>query len=442
MTTGGGDMSAGGRRLLAWVTLRRVVEASHADVVAALWPDGDRGAPARVEELVEAMRCGDARLPPSLRTRMRGPGTVDPVADLRAAEAEGYRLVTPDDPAWPACFRGGFPDLRRPRNRAGDAGDAGGTGDVSDSGVAASHPGPAPAGAPDPATGSDGAGVRGQVADPFALWTAGDGDLAGATRRTVTLVGTRAPSRYGTEAAEMLGSTLAAAGYTVVSGGALGIDRAAHAAALRAGGTTVAVAACGPGVTYPSANRPLFRDIRRAGLVMTEYPPGTRPARHRFLTRNRLVAALGQGTVVVEAPYRSGALNTCNWAELLVRPVMAVPGPVTSSGFTGCHERIRSGRAALVTRAEDVRELIEPLGSVDSSRQLELDFHATGSQTLTLDELKVFDAAGVPGDVSGRMDDLVGGSGLPLAVVVRVIRDLEARGLVVRDGDRWVKATR
>ena len=151
----------------------------------------------------------------------------------------------------------------------------------------------------------------------------------------VAVVGARACTPYGEHVAAELASGLGDRGWTVVSGGAYGIDAAAHRGALAVDGPTVAVLACGVDVAYPAAHDGLLRSVRACGAVVSELPPGARPTRRRFLDRNRVIAALGRGTVVVEAAIRSGALNTAGHAEELSRTVMAVPGPVTSRGLGG-----------------------------------------------------------------------------------------------------------
>ncbi|WP_264991449.1 DNA-processing protein DprA, partial [Mycobacterium kiyosense] len=160
-----------------------------------------------------------------------------------------------------------------------------------------------------------------------------------------------------------LAAGLAERDVAVVSGGAFGIDGAAHRATLAADGTTMAVLAGGIDVPYPAGHSSLLHRIGRTGLLVTEYPPGVRPARHRFLTRNRLVAAVAGAVVVVEAGLRSGAANTAAWARALGRVVAAVPGPVTSSASAGCHVLLRDG-AELVTRADDVVELVGHIGEL------------------------------------------------------------------------------
>ncbi|AGF72777.1 DNA-processing protein DprA [Corynebacterium halotolerans] len=272
---------------------------------------------------------------------------------------------------------------------------------------------------------------------PHALWVRG-GAVTPALAQSVAVVGTRAVTRYGVEVTRQIVGGLAAHQWTVVSGGALGIDTAAHEAALAAGGTTVAVTACGIDRVYPARNAALLDRIADVGCVISEYPPGTPPQRHRFLTRNRLVAALTRGTVVVEAAWRSGALNTLSWAEGLGRVAMAVPGPVTGAGSLGCHERIRHGRAQLVTGADDIRSLLGPAGAVDAAEQYELQFAPTAVQGLSRNELRVFDALD-PG-VGRAAQEVSAVAGLPLALTVHLLVDLGKRGLVAREGVEWRRA--
>jgi DNA processing protein len=197
---------------------------------------------------------------------------------------------------------------------------------------------------------------------PVVLWLRGAADLRFACLRSVAVVGSRAASAYGSVVASELAGDLAARGVTIISGGAYGIDACAHRAALTVGGSTVAVLASGLEVGYPLGHTDLFAAIAQTGLVVSESPPQKAPTRPGFLVRNRLIAALSRGAVIVEAALRSGALNTARHARELNRPVMAVPGPVTSAQSAGCHELIRDWAAVCVTQAADVMELISPLG--------------------------------------------------------------------------------
>lgn len=321
--------------------------------------------------------------------------------DLAAAEEAGARLLTPEDPDWPGA------ELDRAFGFAAAG--------VSE------H-------------------VRSYQSDavaPHALWVRG-GPVTPVLAQAVAVVGTRAVSRYGVEVTRAIVAGLTAHQWTVVSGAALGIDTAAHEAALAAGGTTVAVLACGIDRVYPARNAALLDRIADSACVISEYPPGTPPQRHRFLTRNRLVAALTAGTVVVEAAWRSGALNTLSWAEGLGRVAMAVPGPVTGAGSLGCHERIRDGRAQLVTGADDIRSLLAPAGAVDVAGQYELQFAPTEVQGLSRNELRVFDALEPAAGLAAQ--EIAATAGLPLALTVHLLVDLARRGLVSRDGVKWRRA--
>jgi DNA processing protein len=200
--------------------------------------------------------------------------------------------------------------------------------------------------------------VLGQ-ARPWALWVRGHTDLRYACLRSVSVVGTRAATGYGSYVCGEMAVSLADAGWTIVSGGAFGIDSCAHRGAIAVAGITVAVLPCGVDLAYPRAHHELFRSIREQGAIVSEWPPGRMPTKPGFLVRNRVIAALSRGTVVVEAALRSGALNTARHAYDQGRPLMAVPGPVTSAQSAGCHEAIREWGAVCVTGARDVMELLE-----------------------------------------------------------------------------------
>jgi DNA processing protein len=205
--------------------------------------------------------------------------------------------------------------------------------------------------------------LAGCDADCLGLWARGSVSLRAACERAVAVVGTRAATEYGVTVASELGAGLAERDWTVVSGLAYGIDAAAHRGALAARGLTVAVLACGVDVAYPRAHGSLYADVVSTGLVVSEHPPGATPTRARFLVRNRLIAALSIGTVVVEAAPRSGARSTARHAGELYRQVMAVPGPVTSTLSAGCHQLLRDRPdTVLVTRAEEVVEQVGALG--------------------------------------------------------------------------------
>ncbi|MHB1595310.1 MAG: DNA-processing protein DprA [Streptosporangiaceae bacterium] len=200
-------------------------------------------------------------------------------------------------------------------------------------------------------------------ARPIVLWARGSEDLRFAAIRSVAIVGARAATAYGSHVAAEIAAGLAGRGWTVISGGAYGIDAAAHRGALAVGAATVAVLASGLRFGYPKGHADLFAKIRGSGVMVSENPPDQAPSRPGFLVRNRVIAALSRGTVVVEAAIRSGALNTARHARELNRPVMAVPGPVTSTQSAGCHELIRDWAATCVTGVDDVIELVAPLGA-------------------------------------------------------------------------------
>ncbi len=195
---------------------------------------------------------------------------------------------------------------------------------------------------------------------PYALWLRGDADLRYCCLRSVAMVGARSATAYGAHVCTEMAAALGARGWTVISGGAFGIDASAHRGALAADGVTVAVLACGVDYAYPRGHHDLFDGIAAQGVLVSEWPPGRPPTRHRFLIRNRVIGALARGTVVVEAGVRSGALNTARHARDLGRPVMAVPGPVTSEVSAGCHKIIREWGAVCVTDAHEVIELLTP----------------------------------------------------------------------------------
>jgi DNA processing protein len=270
---------------------------------------------------------------------------------------------------------------------------------------------------------------------PLVLWVVGPERLADVAERSCALVGTRASTAYGEHVAADLATGLVERDVAVISGAAYGIDGVAHRAALAADGITVAVLAGGIDVPYPSGHSALLHRIAKHGLVVTEYPPGVRPARHRFLTRNRLVAALSGATVVVEAGLRSGAASTAAWAEALNRPVCAVPGPVTSSASTGCHVLVRNG-ATLVTRSEEIVELVGRIGELAT----EPSRPTSPLDGLEPNVVRVYDA--LPARGARTVDEVAVASGLPPTQVLGPLATLELEGLVMRSEGRWKLARR
>ncbi len=207
-------------------------------------------------------------------------------------------------------------------------------------------------------------GTRG----PSGLWVRGRPSLRMWALRSVAVVGARACTEYGAHMAATLAAGLAERGWVVVSGGAYGVDGAAHRGALGAGGATVAVLACGVDRPYPRGHTQLITRIAEQGLVVGELPPGDHPTQSRFVLRNRVIAALTRGTVVVEAAYRSGSLVTARAAQRLGRFTMGVPGPATSGLSAGVHELLR-GEAVLVTDAAEVAELVGDMGELAPDRR-------------------------------------------------------------------------
>jgi DNA processing protein len=312
-------------------------------------------------------------------------------SDLAMLERMGGRLLTAEDDEWPLLAFTAFNGVDTSKRPAG-------------------HP-------------------------PLALWVKGPIRLDEVAERAAALVGTRASSAYGEHVAAELSAGLAERDVAVVSGGAYGIDGAAHRAALAADGLTVAVLAGGIDVSYPAGHAALLQRIGEDGLLVTEYPPGMRPQRHRFLTRNRLVAALAGATVVVEAGARSGAANTAAWARALGRGVCAVPGPVTSSASVGCHMLLRGG-ATLVTRADEVLEIVGRAGELAADPERP----TSRLDGLADNEFRVYDA--FPARGMRTVDEIAVASGLPPTQVLGPLSMLEMAGLVVCQGGRWKLALR
>jgi DNA processing protein len=269
--------------------------------------------------------------------------------------------------------------------------------------------------------------------EPYGLWLRGPGHLADLMRHSVAIVGSRAATAYGSGIAADLAADLVERGVTVVSGGAFGIDAAAHRGALAAGGPSVGVLACGVDVAYPPANASIFDELAQDHLLVSELPPGAHPTRVRFLARNRLIAAMAQATIVVEAALRSGARNTAGWAVECGRPLMAVPGSVYSRASTAPHLMIRNGQAVLVTNAAEVMELISEAGqhTVPIVRGPQ---RATDSLSET--QLAVFEA------VSARRRTSVGeialAAGVSVPVCLAALTELAAVGLVDGDERGWL----
>lgn len=327
------------------------------------------------EEAVRRIRAGGGQLARFAERVVR----LDVARDLAVGARVGARVVIPGDAEWPA----GLDDLAIP---------------------------------------------------PWCLWVRGRLRLDEVAARSVAIVGARISTAYGQSIAADLGASLASQGWTVVSGAAFGIDAAAHRGALAVDGPTVAVVAGGVDRVYPAAHDSLFARIVEHGCIVSEVAPGSAPMKSRFLSRNRLIAAMTAGTVVVEAGLRSGSLNTLNHANELSRPVAAVPGPVTSMSSAGCHEAIRSKGATLVTSAAEVLELVGRIGegTLPTPRAPSLP-----EDELEGDEARVHEALPRSGGID--LDALLAATALTPTAVLAALGRLENLGLATRKDAGWRK---
>jgi DNA processing protein len=267
---------------------------------------------------------------------------------------------------------------------------------------------------------------------PLGLWVRGPLDLRVACQRSVAVVGARASTAYGDYVASEFGIGLAERNWTVVSGGAFGIDGAAHRGALAGDGPTVAVLACGVDVAYPRGHAALIDRIAQTGLVVSEWPPGCAPMRYRFLVRNRVIAALTLGTVVVEAAIRSGALSTANRARELDRHIMAVPGPITSTMSKGTNQLLREPDVMCVTSVADVIDLVGLMGS-DLAPQLMMPLHPRDD----LDDVSRRVLESVPVRRPVGPASIAVTAGIAPQQVLRCLGGLAARGFVERVDAGW-----
>lgn len=284
--------------------------------------------------------------------------------------------------------------------------------------------------------------------EPIALWFRGSA-LVPTAKDCVSIVGSRDCSDYGRSVTAELSHGLALQGKTVFSGGAYGIDAAAHSAALGTGPTdgpaTIAVMAGGLDRFYPSGNEELLRQVASSNVLLAEVPPGTNPTKYRFLQRNRLIAALSGTTVVVEARWRSGALNTAHHAAGLGRQVAAIPGSVYSANSAGCHRLLREGAAVCVTDAAEVLELMSASGEWLAGDRAIGD--ATGQKKvqradhddLAVEDLLLLDALPVRNGASIGKLSAVGGLGN--SAVHAGLGRLELLGLARRTDAGWVRAS-
>ncbi|MFD5230980.1 DNA-processing protein DprA [Streptomyces qaidamensis] len=366
-----------GGELLARVLLTRVIEPG--DEAGGRWVR-ELG----VAEVVRRLGEGRTPLPGASGTRWAGlvarAQAARPRRDLEAARDAGVRFVSPGDAEWPG--------------QLDDLGDA----------------------------------------RPLGLWVRGRPSLRMWALRSVAVVGARACTEYGAHMAATLAAGLAEQGWVVVSGGAYGVDGAAHRGALGAGGATVAVLACGVDRPYPRGHTQLISRIAEQGLVIGELPPGDHPTPSRFILRNRVIAALTRGTVVVEAAHRSGSLVTARAAQRLGRHTMGVPGPATSGLSAGVHDLLR-GEAALVTDVADVVELVGDIGELAPDRRgpvLPRDLLEPATRQVL---------AALPGRGAARPDEIARSAQTAQDDAIARLYELRALGYVERHGDGW-KLTR
>lgn len=369
--------------LRAWAYLSRVAEPPCAELAALV---------RRVGPVEAAQRIRRGQVDAALARHTEARREIDRSAqDLELLARRGGRLLTTGDDEWPMLALTAF--------------------------------------------GSNTAAAKPQGSPPMVLWAVGPEPLDEVAQRAAAVVGTRAATAYGEHVAADLAAGLADRGVAVVSGGAYGIDGAAHRAALACEGVTVVVLAGGIDILYPAGHSSLLHRIGSSGLLVSEYPPGVRPARHRFLTRNRLVAAFAGAAVVVEAGLRSGAANTAAWARTLGRVVGAVPGPVTSAASAGCHALLRDG-AHVVTRAEDIVEFVGRIGELATEAQRP----STALDGLGDAERQVYEA--LPGRGTATVDQIAVAAGLGPARVLGPLAMLEVAGLAERQDGRWRIARR
>lgn len=310
---------------------------------------------------------------------------------LEATERLGARIVTPEDDEWPAQVG----DLRRISRESESRLDR-------------------------------------DTYPPVCVWLRGSAPLDAVAHRSVAIVGARASTPYGNHIAMEFGYGLAERGWSVISGGAYGIDAQAHRGALSPGGTTIAVLACGIDRTYPNAHAALFERITEDGLLLSEWPPGADPHQHRFLIRNRVIAALTRGTLVVEASARSGAKQTASRTRALGRALMAVPGPITSAMSVGTHFILREMQGRAVT---SVNEVVEEVGRIGD----DLAPIPRGPERPrdSLDEALAQVLDGIPLRRNADPQQIAAAAGVSLRAVLRALPLLRDGGFAVEDNGAW-----
>lgn len=285
-----------------------------------------------------------------------------------------------------------------------------------------------------------------QLGTPVALWARGNPSAGLPPHvKTVAVVGSRDSTNYGASMTGDLSAALVERGYTVMSGGAYGIDAQAHRAALAVATAetvpTVAVLAGGLDRYYPAGNEDLLRAVGEQGLLLAEVPPGVSPTRWRFLQRNRLIAAMSVAVVVVEARWRSGALNTAHHAAGLGRAVGAVPGSVYSVNSAGCHRLLRDAGATCVTDAAEIIELATPIGgaTVEVAGTTRDDAQPAVYDGLCVEDLLLLDA--LPVRACSTREKLASVAGLSQQGVRIGLARLELAGLAIKtENDQWRKS--
>jgi DNA processing protein len=341
------------------------------------------GAGALGDDLAPSIEQALQRWTPRLRSR-------DVILCLRQAERVGASLLLPGDRLWPA--------------------------DVDDLGAHA----------------------------PLVLWWRGIPAAFAALSQSVSLVGARAATGYGEHVAMEASAGLVDRGFAIVSGAAYGIDGMAHRAALASQGITVAFLAGGVDRFYPSGHDALLTRIAESGAVVSELPCGAAPTKWRFLQRNRLIAAASAATVVLEAGWRSGSLNTAGHAAALGRPLGAVPGPVTSPTSAGCHRLIREYDAVCVTNAEEMAELVRDQVRGSTGRRTDAGGDATvdsvdesSGRGRSSDQIRVIDALSARSPRS--IADVARRAGLASTSVIGALGALELEGAARERETGWVR---
>ncbi|MFE1830159.1 DNA-processing protein DprA [Streptomyces yangpuensis] len=367
---------AGEEELLARAALTRVLEPGDAHGGRWLREHGATGLLRLLTDPEAQWLSSPGVGPERLAAYRRRAELADPRRDLELAAASGGRFVHPGSPEWPT--------------QLDDLGDE----------------------------------------RPVGLWLRGRPNLRTWALRSVAVVGARACTPYGAHMAQTLAAGLAERGWVVVSGAAFGIDGAAHRGALAPGGATAAVLACGVDVAYPRGHAGLLGRIAGQGLVLGELPPGSHPTPSRFVLRNRVIAALTRGTVVVEAAHRSGSLVTARRAQRLGRFTMGVPGPATSGLSAGVHELLR-GEAVLVTDAAEVVELVGSMGELAPERRGPV----LARDLLDPDTARVLEALPAGRPASAAEVALAAGTGTD--EVIGRLYELHSLGFVERQGDGW-----